>query len=50
MIHQHKVELQERIKKSKERERERERLNTFLGENVEENNKKYTENKMRKKE
>ena len=47
MIHQPKVELQERIRKIK---RERERLNTFLGENVKENNKKYIENKMRKKE
>ena len=57
MIHQPKVELQERIKKierererEKERERERERVNTFLGKNVKENNKKYIENKMRKKE
>ena len=47
MIHQPKVELQERNKKI---ERERERVNTFLGKNVKENNKKYIENKMRKKE
>ena len=40
MIHQPKVELQERIKKQ-------ERIITFLGKNMRENN-KIIENKMRK--
>ena len=43
MIHQYKIELQERIKKS------RERITTFSRENVRENNKKSIENNMRRK-
>ena len=46
MIHQYKVESQERIKKwERERERERERITTFSREN----NKKIVENNVRKK-
>ena len=48
MIHQYKVELQERIK-NWERETERERIiTTFSRENVRENNKKFIENNMKK--
>ena len=47
MIHQFKVELQERIKNSRER-RGGEKIITFLGENVRENS-KFIENKMRRK-
>ena len=45
MIHQYKVELQERIK-NWERERERERENTTFSR---ENNKKIVENNVRRK-
>ena len=46
MIHQYKVESQERIKKwERERERERERITTFSREN----NKKIVENNVRRK-
>ena len=50
MIHQFKVELQERIKNSRiSRERGGgEKIITFLGENVRENS-KFIENKMRRK-
>ena len=44
MIHQYKVELQE-----KKIKRERERITTFSRENVSENNKKFIENNMRRK-
>ena len=48
MIHQPKVELQERIKKSRERERERERERTiiFARENVRDDN-KFIKNKKK---
>ena len=45
MIHQYKVELQERIKKWRERERG---ITTFQ-ERMWENNKKFIENNMRRK-
>ena len=45
MIHQYKVELQEK----KNQERERERITTFSRENVSENNKNFIENNMRRK-
>lgn len=44
MIHQYKVELQERINMKRQKEN-----NHFLRENVRENNKKFIENNMRKK-
>ena len=44
MIHQYKVELQE-----KKIKRERERITTFSRENVSENNKNFIENNMRRK-
>ena len=43
MIYQYKVELQERIKKS------REKITNCLRKNVRENNKNFTENNMRRK-
>ena len=44
MIHQYKVELQE-----KKIKREGERITTFSRENVSENNKNFIENNMRRK-
>ena len=43
MIHQRKVELQERIKNK------RKRITTFSRENVKDNNKKFIGNNIRKK-